>query len=140
MDPNEALRQIRLTIRQMRVEDKPSGGIAQAAFVQHARDLAELVDGLDGWLSRDGFLPADWEAEEDKPQPVEVWVGPNGTAHYRRRRWWVGTKDETVDVVPSARTLCGQRVATGWDRHDDATVTCGVCLKAANTGAHLVTR
>ena len=25
-----------------------------------ANDMAELVEALDGWLSRGGFLPADW--------------------------------------------------------------------------------
>jgi hypothetical protein len=69
MDPNEALRIIRATIKQMAVEDKTP--IQESAdlfsFVQHARDLAATVTGLDEWLSKDGFLPADWMAEEDKP-------------------------------------------------------------------------
>jgi hypothetical protein len=65
MDPDETLRQIRLTIKQLRVEDKPVGGIAEHTFVQHARDLAELVDGLDEWLSKSGFLPAAWQRHEE---------------------------------------------------------------------------
>lgn len=60
MDPNEALRLIRLTIKQMRVDTDPF--IKQA----HAEELAEYVEGLDEWLSRDGILPDDWKAEEDK--------------------------------------------------------------------------
>ncbi len=69
MDPNEALRQARLTIAQMRTEDMtPIRESAELfSFVQHARDLMTLVDGLDEWLSRDGVLPTDWMAEEDKP-------------------------------------------------------------------------
>ena len=67
MDPNEALRLIRAYIKQMRVEDQPGGaGGAPGRFIQHARDLAETFEGLDEWLSRDGFLPTDWMAEEDK--------------------------------------------------------------------------
>ena len=68
MDPNEALRQIRLTIKQLQVEDKPVGGIALPQFIQHARDLAELVEGLDEWLSKDGFLPADWRSDDEKAE------------------------------------------------------------------------
>lgn len=66
MDPNEALRLMRLTIKQMRVEDRPVGGIARPEFVQHARDLAEYAEALDGWLSRDGVLPLDWESDDEK--------------------------------------------------------------------------
>ena len=61
MDPNEALRLIRAYIKQMRVEDRPVGNTnARLEFVQHARDLAETVEGLDEWLSKDGFLPTAW--------------------------------------------------------------------------------
>jgi hypothetical protein len=89
MDPNEALRQIRLTTKQMAVEDKtPIQESAELfSFIQHARDLATLVDGLDEWLSRDGMLPFDWMAEEDKPLAVDHdatctvehgdWTGPH---------------------------------------------------------------
>lgn len=66
MDPNEALRLVRAYVRQLRLEDRPVGGVARAEFIQHARDLADVVEGLDDWLTRDGFLPDDWQAEEDK--------------------------------------------------------------------------
>jgi hypothetical protein len=61
MDPNESLRIIRLLIAQMRVEDHPVGNQnARLEFVQHARDLAEHVQELDDWLSKEGFLPGAW--------------------------------------------------------------------------------
>lgn len=71
MDPNEALRQIRLTIKQMRAEDMtPIRESAELfSFIQHARDLATLVDGLDDWLIMDGVLPSDWESEDEKTKP-----------------------------------------------------------------------
>lgn len=69
MDPDEALRQIRLLIKQLRVEDTVGNPDAPlGAFRQHARDLAETVEGLDEWISRDGFLPFDWQSEEDKAE------------------------------------------------------------------------
>jgi hypothetical protein len=81
MDPDEALRQIRLTIKQLRVEDKPVGGIAEHTFVQHARDLAELVEGLDEWLSKSGFLPAAWQRHDVEPELCTTehgdWTGPH---------------------------------------------------------------
>jgi hypothetical protein len=50
MDPNAALAEIRTIISQ----HNRDGGLVVAAR------LAELVDGLDGWLSKGGFLPAAW--------------------------------------------------------------------------------
>lgn len=60
MDPNEALRLIRLTIKQMRVDTDP--GVRKA----HADEIAEYFEGLDEWLSRDGFLPDDWRSDDEK--------------------------------------------------------------------------
>lgn len=57
MDPNEALRQLRLLVKQLQAED---GNPPYPTFVQHARDLAEYADALDGWLSHGGFLPTPW--------------------------------------------------------------------------------
>jgi len=54
MDPNETLRLIRLTIKQMRVDEDP--GVRKA----HADELAEYVEALDEWLSKGGFLPYEW--------------------------------------------------------------------------------
>lgn len=71
MDPNEALRQIRLYIKQMQVEDQPVGignQNAKPEFIQHARDLAETFEGLDEWMSKGGFLPKAWHS----PDPEKV--------------------------------------------------------------------
>jgi hypothetical protein len=62
MDPDELLRLIRLTIKQMTVDEHP--GIYKA----HAQELAGYVTALDDQLSNDGNLPSDWVAEEDKPR------------------------------------------------------------------------
>lgn len=55
MDPNETLRIIRLTTKQMRVDEHPD------IRKQHADDLAEHVEALDEWLTKGGFLPSDWD-------------------------------------------------------------------------------
>lgn len=55
MDPNETLRLLRLTIKQMRVDTDPA--IRQA----HADEIAEYFEALDGWLIRGGFLPEPWD-------------------------------------------------------------------------------
>lgn len=62
MDPNETLRLLRLTIRQMRVDEDP--GVKAA----HAEEIAEYFEGLDNWLSRDGFLPDDWNHNTEKKE------------------------------------------------------------------------
>ena len=54
MDPYETLRLLRLTIKQMRVDESPQ--IRQA----HAEEIAEYFEALDTWLSRGGALPAAW--------------------------------------------------------------------------------
>jgi hypothetical protein len=54
VDPNEALRLIRLTIKQMDADENP---YIKAA---HAEEIAEYFEALDGWLSKGGFLPTAW--------------------------------------------------------------------------------
>ena len=69
MDPNEALRLIRAYIKQMRVERTHvavAPGTTTSNFIQHADDLAETIEGLDEWLSRDGFVPDDWRSDDEK--------------------------------------------------------------------------
>lgn len=55
-DPNETLRQLRLTIKQMRVDEHPD--IKQA----HANEIAEYVEALDEYLSGGGRLPTAWQS------------------------------------------------------------------------------
>lgn len=57
MDPNEALRQIRLLAKQLRVDENVY------TIRQHANDLAEAIEGLDEWIAKGGFLPTDWVRE-----------------------------------------------------------------------------
>ena len=54
MDPNETLRLLRLTIKQMAVDTDPD---IRAA---HADEIAEYFEALDGWMSTGGFLPKAW--------------------------------------------------------------------------------
>lgn len=59
MDPNETLRLLRLTIKQMRVDDHPD--VRKA----HADEVAEYFEALDGWLSGGGFPPEAWREGPD---------------------------------------------------------------------------
>lgn len=54
MDPNETLRLLRLTVKQMRADEDP------AVRKAHADEIAEYVEALDEWLSSGGFLPEAW--------------------------------------------------------------------------------
>jgi hypothetical protein len=55
MDPDAALARIRVLAKEiLRVPPDTEG---------EAIELAETIDGLDGWLSRGGFLPTDWSAK-----------------------------------------------------------------------------
>ena len=53
MDPNEALQRLR----------EWAGGVADGEEMSAEMEAAEAFEGLDGWLSRGGFLPADWQSE-----------------------------------------------------------------------------
>lgn len=58
MDPNETLRELRVSIRKFReVADGSSGDAEHEA----ANEVVDKVEALDGWLTRDGFLPLDWQ-------------------------------------------------------------------------------
>jgi hypothetical protein len=50
MDPNATLQELRELTEQERI-----GGDGS-----HAERICELFDALDGWISKGGFLPADW--------------------------------------------------------------------------------
>ena len=54
MDPNKALEDVRDIIA--RIEDTDD----VLPTFELAEQLAEIVGGLDEWLSRGGFLPDDW--------------------------------------------------------------------------------
>lgn len=59
MDPNANLKEQRELAAKMLhdYEDEDGNGIDQ----DDANRLAELVEALDGWLSKGGFLPGKWE-------------------------------------------------------------------------------
>lgn len=71
MDPNTALWQARAA----------AAGILVDLDAEHATDpddvqrLAESFQSLDEWLSKDGFLPDDWKADEDKTPAVTPRTG-----------------------------------------------------------------
>jgi len=55
MDPDETLRQIHMTMRQMALyQNNPTIKVA------YADELVEHVINLDTWLKKGGFLPSDW--------------------------------------------------------------------------------
>lgn len=59
VDPDAALREIRMIIKDCTDDN-----------YQLFR-LAELVEGLDEWISKGGFLPSDWH----KGQVGDGWIG-----------------------------------------------------------------
>jgi len=67
MDPNETLRQIRTAVMAALAladdyEKDPDPATAEDAedYLNQLDELAQLVNSLDEWLSRGGFLPAAW--------------------------------------------------------------------------------
>ena len=66
MDPNEALKNLREVMPRLRDwEESEAWAASPAALTAHDNDLRDAVDSfeaLDEWLSKDGFLPSDWES------------------------------------------------------------------------------
>jgi len=52
MDPNKTLEDIRGLIKAAKYDN--------VVYVEDADYMFELVESLDEWLSRGGFLPLDW--------------------------------------------------------------------------------
>jgi len=63
MDPNAALSHARLAASSI-LDDMDHEHATDPDDVQR---LAESFQSIDQWLSRDGFLPMDWDKEEHKP-------------------------------------------------------------------------
>lgn len=67
MDPDEALRLLRkkvAAVRKMEKECKEDGACLpeqKERLVEIAQEFTELVEGLDEWLSKKGFLPRAWQ-------------------------------------------------------------------------------
>ena len=53
MDPDAALKEMRALVEEVLNDDDPSEDSAER--------MSELFDGLDGWISKGGFLPQDWQ-------------------------------------------------------------------------------
>lgn len=60
MDPDEALKNAREALQVFRAWHGRKEGINEAS----AEQLADAFEALDGWLSKGGFLPADWNTME----------------------------------------------------------------------------
>jgi hypothetical protein len=55
MDPNANLEELRRHAEAV-LTDKPN----MLDYQWRAQRMAELVQALDGWISKGGFLPSDW--------------------------------------------------------------------------------
>jgi hypothetical protein len=63
MDPDEALKELRLMVRTaLRCTDNDLPLPEEITW-----RMAEVFEGLDGWISKGGFLPKDWESKRTSP-------------------------------------------------------------------------
>lgn len=78
MDPNETLRMLRLTIKQLRVDEDTD------VWEAHANEICEYFEALDDWLSRGGFPPEEWREGPDlvpEDRGVRLYAHPDGNLH-----------------------------------------------------------
>jgi hypothetical protein len=70
MDPNANLREQRELAKEiLHIQDNCSafGEFTynqEQDLIQHAQRLAELVEALDGWIKKGGFLPDNWQVAQ----------------------------------------------------------------------------
>lgn len=62
MDPNAALKEIRELVENL--QDCPLARQGIGATLDDMDSLVALVDSLDQWLSKAGFLPDAWQVKE----------------------------------------------------------------------------
>lgn len=74
MDPNEALKQLREKMAEMKsvIDDAPDYEPGEdvdrdAVLVEAVNRAVDLWDGLDHWLSMQGFLPDAWNIGRNRP-------------------------------------------------------------------------
>lgn len=104
MDPNETLRLLRLTVKQMRVDENPD---IRAA---HADEVAEYVEALDEWLTEGGFLPHAWKAGRPDFKPGPNQPGSIGITDASGRMVWRFDYEHTHEYQ-------GQKLTHSHDHH-----------------------
>jgi len=85
MDPDKALETIRESLAVLRIPEDHVGVIERDEALG---DLVESMGALDEWLSRGGFLPADWQRKPMVPTEEEAFAaGVRGEhpAHFAAR-------------------------------------------------------
>lgn len=64
MDPNATLAEIRILIKRVdNAKDYPTVAERNEQRALAGTYLVDAIEGLDGWLSRGGFLPDAWQRE-----------------------------------------------------------------------------
>ena len=101
MDPNEALRKIREAFRAYDLDND----------LDAAEVALEHFTALDEWLSKDGFLPTDWKAEEDKPEPPAEDVDPARRFQMYTPEGNAAVRDMVERVIADAQFLGTPRAA-----------------------------
>lgn len=75
MDPTANLTQLR-ELANDAVSDAPDAGEDLADALNDAlcklAELGELVLALDTWITKGGFLPADWQAAQDRARRINA--------------------------------------------------------------------
>lgn len=75
MDPNANLEEIRETIKSLRGHENDS----DAKIATDGERLADLVEALDEWISKGGFVPTEWQNGTRK-EALEFFLGASVTA------------------------------------------------------------
>lgn len=133
MDPDVALQQIREVLaeyHQAAVDDDPNAAnVAMSA-------LAEIVEGLDEWLTKGGFPPSQWQrlrtltfAETERVGRVTFAVSHEATTmglnwhdlQHDARRYWEGLASTAIDEY--LRQIGYLRLPLGEDTVDQEEAT-----------------
>lgn len=70
MDPNATLADLRALVAEVIAREDKGVFLPKR---QHAVDMAQLVDSLDEWLTRGGFLPNAWQPNARIDRRIDAW-------------------------------------------------------------------
>jgi hypothetical protein len=106
MDPNATLKELRTLAARILSDDVFDDDVAPSEAEARALRLAELVEALDQWLTRSGFLPAAWEGLRTADQ-----ANAEARATLLRQH-----RDTLVDAVMACEHTSGPSIETNKGR------------------------
>lgn len=121
MDPDACLEEMLKLAKSLQdMDPDPDSISSMRSGLEGASRLAELVQALDGWLSKGGFLPKKWERKppmiEVKTSPLVGYMAEDGRTycleHASAVNGWIDRIGEAAaKAADLSCAICGEKLA-----------------------------